>query len=837
MRFCRCVTLIFACLIRLYVAGQGWENVFELEGNDFGLEIYNNATGGFSVFSTSLQTFEDESLLQLDDDGNLLARIKFHRPLGSKYFKIVATDKLSNGNFIVCGNLQHEILDPNTVFLMMIGASGQLIWTKEYPERSYSALDVSIVSDSGFILTGYSTKAGRPDSLFLLKTDSIGEIQWEQTYGDIKDTRGNQVIECRNGGFSVIGRNKNGPGNQFDFWLVRTDSLGNLIWTRKYGDGTPDIGYAIVETKNGGFIIAGSGAFPGSSDGYSDATVIKTDSLGFPLWIKSYEGPDHGYAYAIIPTSDNGYILCGQLNDSLTAGYTGYLCKISSNGQLIWSKSFREGAYVVLNSIVEAPDKGFAISGYIKKYTNSYAAVYVLRTDSLGNILSSYLEGEIFWDENQNCSFDSNELKLDHFIIQAIGKRDVPGVSDQSGRFFMRLDTGNYQISVHSPNKYWEACVSPVNISALTNDTTQVQFAMQEVVSCPYLEMSVSTSFLRRCFPGVYTINYCNKGTAPASGVEINVKLDTFIQLTSASSTYSLTNGVYTFGLNDLQPNECGAIKLYFLLSCDASLGMIHCIDVNILPDTICIDGVQSQSHTTECQINRGAFDPNDKRSFVDGSERTDTISPDYAIEYQIRFQNTGTDTAFNVIILDTIQNELDLLTIQPGASSHPYEFDILAPNVLRFYFKNILLPDSAVNEAASNGFIKFRINQKPHLPIGTMIKNSANIYFDFNSPEVTNRTTLTVEQLISSSSVPTLTPRLLHVYPNPVHESLHLDIPFNDKRVLFRLFDVTGKKVIETQGFGKKMIIDMENLIPGVYFYHVYFETGVIGTGTIMYQ
>ncbi len=114
-----------------------------------------------------------------------------------------------------------------------------------------------------------------------------------------------------------------------------------------------------------------------------------------------------------------------------------------------------------------------------------------------------------------------------------------------------------------------------------------------------------------------------------------------------------------------------------------------------------------------------------------------------YIFEYRIDFQNTGNDTAFNVVLIDTISKSLDLLSFLPIASSHPYILDVDSPGVLKFEFDNILLPDSGTNEALSKGFVVFSINRDSSLTEGDTISNSASIYFDFNQPIITNTATV----------------------------------------------------------------------------------------------
>ena len=139
------------------------------------------------------------------------------------------------------------------------------------------------------------------------------------------------------------------------------------------------------------------------------------------------------------------------------------------------------------------------------------------------------------------------------------------------------------------------------------------------------------------------------------------------------------------------------------------------------------------------CGEVRGSYDPNDKTGYPYGVDSSHYIQQNQDIEYVVRFQNTGTDTAFTVVVRDTLPLELDIFSVRSGASSHDYNFRMYGPRVLEWTFNNIMLPDSNVNEPLSNGFLKFKVKQNQDLPIGTVINNSAAIYFDFNAPVITN--------------------------------------------------------------------------------------------------
>ena len=199
------------------------------------------------------------------------------------------------------------------------------------------------------------------------------------------------------------------------------------------------------------------------------------------------------------------------------------------------------------------------------------------------------------------------------------------------------------------------------------------------------------------------------------------------------------------------------------------------------------------------CQENIGAYDPNDKQALPVGYGEEHYIEANSPLEYLIRFQNTGTDTAFNVRIEDQISEHLDLSTIIPGASSHPYRMELKEDGLLSFHFDNIMLPDSNVNQEASHGFVQFSIKQLPDNPINTVIENTAGIYFDFNDPVITNTVWHTIgEAFITLKTYEVLVPGAeLSIGPNPLQDYTTISLKgMQIQRAQCEIFDSNGKQV-----------------------------------------
>ena len=260
------------------------------------------------------------------------------------------------------------------------------------------------------------------------------------------------------------------------------------------------------------------------------------------------------------------------------------------------------------------------------------------------------------------------------------------------------------------------------------------------------------------------------------------------------------------------------------------TLGFINQFDVNTF----------QPSWNQVCVQNTGSFDPNDKQGFPLGYGDEHLIRPGQALEYMIRFQNTGTGPAFNIVIRDTLSGWLDPATVRPGASSHAYAWSLDGQGVLRFSFNNIQLPDSNTNLAASQGFVKFRVDQKPDLPPGAKIYNRADVYFDYNLPVATNTTLHTVGiDYITGTSAPPLSkwPRCVSVWPNPLAESALFQLKngvFQGHRLT--VTDAFGRTVQTAELTGKHYRFSRKGLPPGAYFFRVEDAAGrLVDSGTLL--
>lgn len=251
----------------------------------------------------------------------------------------------------------------------------------------------------------------------------------------------------------------------------------------------------------------------------------------------------------------------------------------------------------------------------------------------------------------------------------------------------------------------------------------------------------------------------------------------------------------------------------------------------------------QNQGEPTRaiyCDQAIGSFDPNDKRGFPLGWKEEHYIERNQELEYMIRFQNTGNDTAFLVVVRDSLSHLLDASTVRPGASSHPYTFDLSDDGVLTFRFKDILLPDSNVNEPASHGYVQFRVQQQKDLPLGSRLENRAGIFFDFNEAVITNTAFHTIGERLLTFSVDRPSDLIgLRITPNPVADDaiFQLQKPLPGADLHLSLFDATGHIVRDEMFAQPEHRFQRRGLLPGMYFFRIQQNGKTVASGKVMVQ
>lgn len=240
-----------------------------------------------------------------------------------------------------------------------------------------------------------------------------------------------------------------------------------------------------------------------------------------------------------------------------------------------------------------------------------------------------------------------------------------------------------------------------------------------------------------------------------------------------------------------------------------------------------------------DCMENIGSYDPNDKTGFPYGVGPSHLIEPNTSLDYHIRFQNTGTDTAINIVILDTISNDFDLSTFTVLGASDPYTWRIYGQGILEITFNQIMLPDSNINESESHGYFRFNIRHKVGLPLGTELNNTADIYFDFNEPIRTNTTSHIIQRnfLLDRTQAGGLYLNMaknqIVFYPNPMTVLANIQVLDKDAdQYIFQVFDAQGRLLHTAKYQENQFSFSRDQLAQGLYFYRVIGDNELLGSG-----
>jgi uncharacterized repeat protein (TIGR01451 family) len=357
------------------------------------------------------------------------------------------------------------------------------------------------------------------------------------------------------------------------------------------------------------------------------------------------------------------------------------------------------------------------------------------------------LSGSVFMDLNVNGVKDPGEPFMRNArIVISKSNLDSFTVNASNGQFSVPVDTGAYTTKVAPVTNF-----KFLPVSANTNRTTyfntdSITFAAQPSVITKDLSVTVHPvcPIMRVGRFTRYHIECKNVGTV-ATGGQLQFVLDR--RLTLVSSTFpptSITGDTLRWTITNLTPFESFAI----LLGVDVKVPPV----ANVYDTVTCklqVSGVAGETNTNNnfmqsAQVVRGPYDPNDKTEIHLGKIQSAEVVSGKHLQYTIRFQNVGNDTAFNVYIMDTLDSKLDWNSLEVLSSSHESQL-VMKNGICQWNFPNINLVDSVTNEAKSHGYITFRIKPKSNVSVGNQIHNKASIYFDYNLPIVTNTETTTI--------------------------------------------------------------------------------------------
>jgi hypothetical protein len=243
--------------------------------------------------------------------------------------------------------------------------------------------------DGGYIIAGTTSSfgAGATD-VYLLKVDSLGNVQWQKTFGGNNIDRGYSLDITSDSGFVICGYTNSFGFGGYDIYLIRTDQNGDTLWTKTYGGTDWDFGFSVQQTLDGGFILAGGTYSYGNGD--EDVFVVKTNAAGDTLWTKAYGGNSQDEAAEVIETSDSVFVALGISVDATNTNEDIYLLKMSQEGDTVWTKKYGGAGKDFGKSIKESLTHQYEIVGYTNSSTAGDYNELSMQTDTSGNVVGAW---------------------------------------------------------------------------------------------------------------------------------------------------------------------------------------------------------------------------------------------------------------------------------------------------------------------------------------------------------------------------------------------------------------------------------------------------------------
>jgi hypothetical protein len=355
-----------------------WSNNYGGPYHEFGRACQQSDNGDFfllgSTYSYGSGQF-DMYLVRTDSLGN---RISSHTYGGEMTEYGYDLHKTSDGGFVVVGSTKSFGAGERDVYLIRVDADGEMLWSKTFGGvADDEARSVRQTSDGGFIICGgtYSFGAGYQD-VYLIKTDPLGNLVWQQTFGGAGGEMGATVRQMPDGGYIVIGSTGSFGEGYSSIYVARTNQDGDSLWATTYGGASADYGYALDVTQDGGVILAGATASYGA--GSLDAYLIKIDPSGNVEWDQTYGGADEDRAYSITQTAAGDLILAGNTL-SFSSTFDVYVVKTDPAGNTLWTRQYGGSESDYCESVLRDIHNNLVLTGRSFSYSSGGSDVYAVK--------------------------------------------------------------------------------------------------------------------------------------------------------------------------------------------------------------------------------------------------------------------------------------------------------------------------------------------------------------------------------------------------------------------------------------------------------------------------
>lgn len=468
---------------------------------------------------------------------------------------------------------------------------------------------------------------------------------------------------------------------------------------------------------------------------------------------------------------------------------------------------------------------GLAGGNYICTITDAIGC-YITASAQISSNCFTIISGRVYNDLNQDCVQDSGEAGLQGIILQS-NPAGSYAITDTNGDYTISTLQTSCSLHTNLSSYYQYICPASNNLavtvpslgdtSAGNNFAVYINSASYDLVIHPGWTTG-HPGFQKR-----YWIYYgLNSGIG--HDAIINFVYDPVLQFDNCTGggIHDAPNHTITWNIPNVtwHPWAYSYVKpeIYFTVPVGTPITDSLETYFEILPLGD-INPVNNIHYIIEPVT--GSHDPNDKQVYPRGEGVNGCILPeDSVLLYTIRFQNDGNDTAFTVVVVDTLSPFVNPATFVAGAGSHPYTVSMTGEGILTFRFDHIMLPDSTVDHEGSQGSVNYTVHLDNGLPWNTVINNRAAIFFDFNEVVITNTVVNTLCEPLSISMDNNL---IVSVYPNPAKNAAIFTVSGSGSAWTIRILDICGKEILAKNiTGGSRYDMSIPENISGLYFYEV---------------
>ena len=359
-----------------------FERTYGGAGQDLASSVQQTTDGGYIVTGTTDDLTDSISayLVKTDAHGDTLWTRSFG---GAQRIAVSSSvQQTTDGGFVVLGGVDSSGSGPGGIWLIKTDADGDTLWTRVYAGNN-GAIMVEQTADGGYVMAGtasYSSPSG--GDVYVIKTDAGGDTLWTRTYGGPKDDEGASIQQTSDHGYVIAATTMSFGMSGQNIWLLRTDSMGDTLWTRTFGGDSIDYGGWAQQTTDGGYFVAGwTWSYSPSPQTY----LIKTDAAGDTLWTRTIGGSGWFESMSGQQVKDGGYIVVGSGEDT-TGNIDVCLTRTDANGDSLWTRTFGGSSFDDGSSVRQTADGGYVICGETYSFGAGDADFYLIKTDADGRL-------------------------------------------------------------------------------------------------------------------------------------------------------------------------------------------------------------------------------------------------------------------------------------------------------------------------------------------------------------------------------------------------------------------------------------------------------------------